>query len=193
MQYQDITILVDMDGVLVDMSEEMLSELNEEFGTDYTPSDLEAFDYSEYMPQAHADYMYDLWHKKDRYAEVDPVPGAMEGVERLRELGRVVVASSPMKGHAISKIAWLERHGFNKSHRVLISDKNLLRGGILIDDGFHNIRRFHGQGILVDQPYNRKFEYLIRAFSWSDIVRYVENMIRSGIATQDTKSRQKAV
>lgn len=171
-------ILCDMDGVLVDVqSRTHLPLLNEKFGTGYTLEDLERFDYFEYMPEEHAQFMIDCWHREDLYDGVSPEPGAMEGVEQLRELGRVVVVSSPMDGHGTSKLRWLTDHGFSRDNRVLAKDKALIdiEGALLIDDGPEFLREHRGPKIVFDRPWNRHLEishwpYTARAHSWSDVV-----------------------
>lgn len=175
-------ILLDMDGVLVDVSsEEMLPALNKEFGTDYKPEDLVDFDYYKYMDEEHADFMVEQWHDPERYSSAEPVAGARRGVEKLQDIGRVVVSTSPMIGHASSKMRWLQEFGIARHNIALVPDKeNLLFGDIMIDDGPHHAEPFPGFSILFDQPYNRHLDNesgpdgLVRVYNWGEIVQEVQ-------------------
>lgn len=174
--------LLDMDGVLVDVSStQMLPALNEEFGTDYQPEDLKDFDYYQYMEDKHADFMIEQWHDPKRYEGAEPLEGAEAGVDRLQELGRVVVSTSPMIGHASSKMQWLEDFGIPRHDIALVPDKeNLLIGDVMIDDGPHHAGPFPGYSILFDQPYNRGLDQkagrngLVRVYDWDQLVEEVE-------------------
>lgn len=178
---RDPVFLLDMDGVLVDVSStQMLPALNEEFDSDWQPEDLEDFDYYQYMDEEEADFMVDQWHATDRYEGAEPLPGAREGVERLQDMGRVVVSTSPMSGHATSKMRWLKEFGINRYDIALVADKeNLLFGDLMIEDAPHHAANFAGYSVLMDKPYNQGLDFqpgrdgLERVFDWDQIIEAV--------------------
>jgi 5'(3')-deoxyribonucleotidase len=174
---KDNIILLDMDGVIVDMNPVLLDKVNKEFDCNHDESDLTSFRYDESLPKEHADFIYELWHDDNLYQGVEWSNNAEEAVEELRGLGRVVVVSSPMVGHGSSKLRWLYNHGFDRKNVVLASDKNLVHGHVLIEDRARNAENFPQSAILVDKPYNQDSNHQPRAYDWSDIVNYTKELI----------------
>jgi 5'(3')-deoxyribonucleotidase len=180
-------ILLDMDGVLVDVNPKHLKRVNERFGTDYGIEDLIRFNYYDYLPEQHARYLVEeSWQDPELYHDLPIAEGAEKGIEALRELARVVVVSSPMTGHASSKMRWLMNHGFSKRDFVLTSDKTLVErmcpGALLIDDGPAFLKQHEGPKIIVDRPWNRHLEDsklgydTYRAHSWDEIVSFAQEL-----------------
>lgn len=148
-------IALDMDGVLIDRTDEILQEVNKLYGTGYTYNDVVDFNYL-FMPVEHRNTVYDLWDSHyDSGAYVDFLdPGVDELIAGLQELGRVIVCSSPMPESIESKYDLLLQH-FEKTNITFMADKSLLRADVLIDDGPHNIKAFPGYGIIFDRPWNK--------------------------------------
>lgn len=158
-------ILLDCDGVLVNHQEQNLAQLNHAFGTSYTMDYVTSFDYSNF-PNDHAAYLRALWYKTS-YDEDILTESQLETIEGLRSLGRVVVCSSPLVGHADSKLQFLQ-HYFDPKDIIFARDKNLLDAEILIDDAPHQLAGFDGHAIIYDQPWNRLIAGA-RAFEFDDI------------------------
>lgn len=171
-------ILVDMDGVLVDVNPLLLGFVNERHGTSYTKDDLVAFGYDEYMEPEEVETIYERWHDADLYDGMPPIEGARGGVEELREIGRVVACSSPMVGHASSKLRWLRDFGFDRKDIVLATDKRLVGGDVLVDDGLHNLADFPGRcQVTFDQPWNQHYTVGTRVFSWPQVAPLVRDVL----------------
>ena len=107
------------------------------------------------------------------YDNVKPIEGAHQALRYLESKGhRIVFVSSGV--YAYPKYQWMENHGFNVgeygSNYIVAHDKSLIRGDLLIDDGFHNIEAFKNlDSILFDQPWNRHFQWHRRANNWNDV------------------------
>ena len=144
-------ILLDVDGVLVDLQEENIARLNLLFGTSYTKDSVVEFDYSNF-PDEHREFLISLWYEVD-YSKCFLTPTQLETIDGLRTLGRVVACSSPLVGHADSKLEFLHRY-FDRRDIALARDKSLIQGEILIDDAPHQIQSFPGHVIIFDQPWN---------------------------------------
>jgi 5'(3')-deoxyribonucleotidase len=70
----------------------------------------------------------------------------------------VVAVTAPLAESdfwTFERARWLGRRGFRKEDIVFASDKSLVTGDVLIDDGQHNIDSFRGPGVLIARPWNR--------------------------------------
>jgi 5'(3')-deoxyribonucleotidase len=172
----DYPILVDCDGCLTDHNRVFLSRVNAAFGTSYAYEDISEFDYEKCIGKEAAAYLYQMWHSDDLYDDTEPEPGALEALEKMRELRRVVVVTSPMAGHVRSKYRWLRRY-FERDDIYIGTDKTLIKGCVLVDDGPHNLAAFPGPAIVYDRPWNRKVREIPRAMDWSDVVKLAERMV----------------
>lgn len=171
MSYQR-TILCDVDEVCAALLPEWVRRYNIRWGDDLDCSSVTAWDVCRFVDEECGERVYDILNDPDLYYSVAPVPGALEGVITLRELGyRVVFVSACPPGTMDDKEDWLVRHGFliDENDYVPARDKGLIRGDLLIDDGPHN-----SPTILFDQPHNRHVLHPYRARSWEEVVEFVK-------------------
>lgn len=147
-------ILLDVDGVLVESNQTNIQRVNEHFGTNYCFEDIETFEY-DFMTEAQRQFIYDeCWHDPSLYDGAELTPEQTDTLEGLRRVARVIACSSPLVGHIESKYRFLKLY-FDRADIVLASDKNLIGGDILVDDGLHNLEVFPGHVIVYDRPWNR--------------------------------------
>lgn len=183
------TVALDMDGCLVDFNPVILDRLREEGVGDFEYDDVTRFQYKDCLGPEADDVAWEIIKSEDLYDELDPEPGALEAVEHLRGMvGRVIVVSSPVEGHAGSKIRWLLRHGFDRKDVVLASDKALAgaKADVLLDDAIHNLEAFPGRVIVMDRPWNRHLEGdFPRAEGWRDVPRLVRETLRQETALEE--------
>lgn len=97
------------------------------------------------------------------YDDVEPLPGALVGVEALRSDGfRPVFVSSNVMGMRDAKVEWLMSRGFlprtNRQQHDWIDahDKSLIGVDIMVDDLPKNLEGFVKRAILFNQPYNHR-------------------------------------
>lgn len=170
----NFTILLDCDGVLVESNSQNLRRLNKEFGTDYRFEEITSFRY-DFLTDEEREFIYEeCWHDPHLYDDAEVTEAQEQAIKMLRDLGRVVVVSSPLLGHIESKYRFLQKH-FKRENIVLASDKGLLDGDVLIDDGPHNLEPFEGDTIVYDRPWNQDVEGP-RARDFFGIVTHVQRM-----------------
>ena len=131
-----LTLYLDMDGVLVDF-ESALSKLAKD---------------------DHANYVGQYDNVPGIFALMEPMPGAIEAVEKLRhKYDLYILSSSPWENPTAlgDKLAWVKKYfGDEKDSlfykKVIFSSvKHLSRGDILIDDRTANgVGNFEGEHIL---------------------------------------------
>ena len=129
----------------------------------------------------------DLWPafsaevaKKHWVSTLPVIDGAVSMVDDLRRLGEVVIVTSPYKGAPYwmqERNDWLEKHfGFMQKDIIHATHKHLIRADFLIDDAAHNIEKFPGIGLLVDQPWNRECTSGIMCKSYEEVLDTVGRM-----------------
>ena len=63
---------------------------------------------------------------------------------------------------------------------IITSNKEMIKGDVLIDDGIHNLLNADYKKILMTAPYNRAFPAeengMIRVSSWSEIYKVISEM-----------------
>ncbi len=178
------TIAVDMDGVLLEYNREKVIPALQAAGYDITYEDVTEFAYESLLgPQAGA-IALGVINSPDIYDGIDPEPGAMEGLQKLRDLGyRVIIVTHSLPKMATAKIEWLHRHGIEDRDIVMMRDKRMVHADVLIDDAVHNVEPWLTTGrpaVLVDKPWNRSWDrpdLAPRAKTWDTIPTLVQTLV----------------
>lgn len=176
-------VRVDMDGVIADLQTPWLNRINEEFGCNVCVDDLTSWNMGNFLPAAASKSYHKHLHDLKLYEEVEPYPGALEGIGEVRRLGyHVLFVTSSTPAGAYGKMRWLKVHGFTPQHEYIPADfisahkkKYVMPGTPLVDDGLHNLE---GEefGILFDQPWNRSTFHARRVFNWEGVVGTLRGM-----------------
>ncbi len=170
-------VLVDMDGVLADL-EASFGEIWQARYPDrplIAPEARTTFYLTDQYPR---EYRADIWRiltARGFFRRLPPVPGGIAALREMEQLGiEVFICSTPLTGHTscmTEKYVWVQDHlGKAWTDRlILIHDKTLVRGDILIDDR----PRIEGaevptwEHVLYDHPYNRA-ENAGRRLTWAN-------------------------
>ena len=111
----------------------------------------------------------------DAYLNMKPIPGAIDGVRKLINLGLDVwIATKPPTGVAnayAAKAQWIYNHLPELERKIIMThDKGLLgdKFDFLVDDRPHraNCNDFPGELFVVDQPDQMKWRAIVDFFSW---------------------------
>ena len=183
-------IAVDIDGVCADLHHAWLGRYNKDYDDTLTAEQITEWDMTKFVkPECHTK-IFDYLHDKRLYDDVPALPGALQGVQDLRDMGhRVIFATATNVQMAGRKLHWLETHGFLKltygTHSkdfVEAQDKGLVRADCLIDDGLHNLELFQGVKVLMHCQHNasdNNRDAYYRAYGWPDATGYVFNRFPS--------------
>lgn len=166
-------LLLDCDGVLCDLLTPSLACIS----TMLDPKDLK----DENLFKLAADYLasdllVDLWSKQGFVENLQPYPGAVEAVNKLRDLYEVVVVTKPYyrsQYWVTERLAWLAKHfGFTENDVVFTADKSVVVGDLFVDDSAQHINRHNdlGRAVLFDQPYNRNSGHTERVFGFDGLM-----------------------
>jgi 5'(3')-deoxyribonucleotidase len=143
-------ILVDLDGVMLHHYEDLLKEIGLDY-EDQTDYALRNLTYEE------RNYIWHKWNTFD-YHSSSLSQETLGALEEMRRWARVIAVSTPMPGHVDSKYSMLNRY-FHWKDVMLVADKALVKGDLIIEDKPANIENFPGHAIVYDHPYNRHLDF----------------------------------
>lgn len=161
-------LLIDQDQVLCDWKGRVVQYWNEDTGENLDQDrDCKHWDTAQDLgyEKGGGHFIRSVMRHPDFYTNLEPLPGAIEGLAFLRDQGHELrIVSSVPKQAAIAyhgKLEWLRKHvpWFDLDHFYAVKHKHEVKGDVLIDDGCHNIGPFSaqgGQGILFGASYNKE-------------------------------------
>lgn len=172
-----MTILIDADGVLENLTQEWVAILNEKYGTSVEYGDVLEWDMTKSFPTLTREQVYGVELEEALYLRLKPLEGAVETVNRLLDEGHelFIVTSTPYQiipfkmenvfFKFFSRLTW--------ENVIVTYRKQLIKGDVLIDDGFHNLLGGSYHKLLMDAPYNRKYDAeaygMVRVHNWKEI------------------------
>lgn len=180
-------ILVDMDDVLAEFTEEWLRRYNKDYNDTVTAEDFDGWDAMKHVKPECGTKIFDYFKAPGIYRNLKPKAGSQEVIAELTKLGAeiIIVTDSPMgctfgeenwngSNPTDDKRAWLQEHfPMIPFENVIIARKKwLVKGDILIDDKPDTIEKFQSLGrkiIAMDMPYNRSVNAERRALDWTEV------------------------
>lgn len=187
-------LFIDMDEILMNLSKKVTEIVNEEHNKSFKPEDNKSYWWQDFgnIPQS---YFEDLLERKGVFYYGEPIPGAIESLEKLRELGfEIHIITKPVH----SKTCYYEKVQWMKKYLPWINlDKNFHTTGnkglmskedrILVDDNSINLNEFrvnNGVGITLDYGWNQDWQGH-RCYNWGEIFDLILEM--EGIKTTHPK------
>ncbi len=174
--------LIDIDDTIADLITVWLRRYNRKYKDNLKKESLTDWNLALFTKPECGNRIFEFIESPNLYNYIKPMPLALDGISALRNLGfEIVYNTYSTNGAAGSKFRWLQKHGFWKKedHYIETKSKFLIKGDLMIDDGWHNIEKFAGFSLLIDQPWNRKFNHPNRMYDWKDIIeninKYREN------------------
>lgn len=178
-------IVLDMDEVITDTLTPWIKQYNEDWNDKLTISQITEWNLHTAVKPECGHKIYNYLNNEGFFYNLKPLPGAVDGFNKLLESGHdVVVATAVPRGSKFSyneKLEWFSKHipqwdqkGFMSVHK-----KDWLRGDIMFDDGHHNLRGFCGVAVCFDKPWNQQsnFDYSIsdyRVKNWEQFLETIE-------------------
>jgi 5'-nucleotidase len=165
---ENLVILVDMDGVIVNFTEGWLKEWNKENPDRPIPPDVVwshfyAEDSFRHLGIATNEEFEALTHKVGLFRDLNPMPGAIEALNQMVECGLdIFICTAPLTTTECfsEKAEWVEHYLGKKWLRKLVitKDKTLVSAHYLIDDkpGISGLYEDPvWEQVVYDQPYNQ--------------------------------------
>ena len=183
-QPRPLTILFDADDVAENLLDCWIDLLNERYGTTVAFEDVKDWDMALAFPTLTKEQLFgvllddELWHR------LEPMPGSQRVLQKWFEQGHqlYMVTASDYRTCKVKVERILQMFPFlDWEHIIFASNKQMVRGDILIDDAPHNLVGGDYFKILFDRPHNHAFDTtaagVVRAFTWDDVYEAVQNYI----------------
>ena len=170
-------VLTDADEVLENLSEVWIGLLNETYGTQVKIEDVLDWDMCKAFPTLTREQVYGMEFNEEIYERLRPLDGAAECLQKILAKGHelYVVTDTPyqilkpkMEKVLLKYFPFLTWKNF-----IITSNKKLIAGDVLIDDGLHNLIGAPYKKILKTAPWNKDFDAeangMIRVKDWKEI------------------------
>jgi 5'-nucleotidase len=161
-------ILIDMDNTLAEFDAGFLDMWRRLYPDEiYVPlADRKSFHPHRDYPERLHERIHAICHSKNFILNLTPTPGGINAVRAIVHAGHDVrFCTSYLYEYefcVVEKYAWIEKH-FGKEYIekiIIIRDKTLIRGDILIDDKpeISGVAEPLWEHVMYDRPYNRHID-----------------------------------
>jgi len=172
----NVIIGVDVDDLLLKLVKKWLEVHNKINNDNVNEQDVLSWDIATYTNLKNTPKDFYKILTPEIYEDIEMVDGALDGVNKLREIGRVIFITSNYGNIEGAKYDALNRHGFNVDKKDFFSayDKSLIKNHVLFDDNYDNVVRAYNKGVLFTRPWNKPSVYTPRCDNWNEIIRWCE-------------------
>lgn len=180
-------LCVDVDDVICNLQEVVVSLFNKRFGSNYTIDNFTDYDVMNVLPTQDAIVMRDMYGEAGLYNKVKPIARAKECLQKLINMGHQVylVTAAVPKTYG-EKVEFIKRHFpfIDESHIVCMKHKWMFKCDVMIEDNLQNLlAKPYYHRILMDRPWNQSnkdYVYDInRCSNWDEIVDVVNKICES--------------
>lgn len=179
---KNLTIGIDVDGVLRDNLQIMVDLYNNEFDGNMTVEDIRDYRTEITFPviEATTGKTASEWffqdHSNEIFLKSSPFDHVAEDIKKLREIANVVIITYQKSVlNKLQTLCWLEINGIEYDGLIFMKDKTKFICDYLIDDNDWNFIGSNAKhGILIDAPYNdgKSIDNILDSSNCESIVRY---------------------
>lgn len=179
---KQLTILVDMDDTLEDLCTPWVQYLNEKYGTAVTTDDIKDWHIAKVFPTLTRELVFEPLATDGFWERVKPLPKAYENICKLKYDGHrifIVTASDSIISvlMELEKVLFRYFSFFSCNDVIITTQKQLIRGDVLVDDAPHNLENGNYKRMLMNAPHNRFFDEksigAVRACDWDTVYRLI--------------------
>ncbi len=174
-------ILVDMDDTIENLAEAWIELVNEEYGTCAEPAEQCAWDMALMFPELPKERVYEQILRDELYRRVRPFDGAAHYMKKLIDDGHEVyiVTVNPYQTvrAKMEEILFKYFPFIDWAHVIIASNKQMIRGDVLVDDAPHNLEGGDFEKILFTAAHNRDYDaeanHMTRVNNWEEVYRVI--------------------
>ena len=190
-----LPIYVDLDDVISDTAELLITILNREFGKTVVVEDIFSFDLkvSFGLTDSEYDHFFQMVHRPEVIMAFAPIKGAIDVLEEWAQLGRLIsIVTGRLTSTYESSLTWLDKHNVpyhsfmmvdkysrenvDRSIAISLEDLSAMKFSFAVEDSASMARHLSQQmGLpvaLMDRPWNRNADLdnkIGRYTSWNNI------------------------
>lgn len=197
MKIKKKTIVLDMDGVLVDLLPSFLKTYNTIFDDNKTESDIKTWKINKYTKPEISKYVENIFKLPGFYENLHPVHSQRfsldEIIIKLKRKYHVVIATDPYVEEIDlrvdimhQKLKWIKKYLPSidiESEVFFTNDKGMIDGDYIVDDSPLHLTNFiesgsHKKGLLFANTTNEEFicdpadTQVKRVYGWHEILNY---------------------
>lgn len=181
------TILIDMDDTIEGLLEGWIAWLNDRYGTEVDWKTIRSWDIQPYFSTLTREQIYEPFFIDEFWDWVKPLPYAQEMVKRLKNDGHLVYIVSASTYETLpakmDRVLFRYFPYFTFDDVIITTNKQLIKGDILIDDGVHNHIGGDYTKLLMDAPHNKNYDAeangMRRVYDWGEIYDIIHDMAMS--------------
>jgi 5'(3')-deoxyribonucleotidase len=156
-----LRILVDIDDVLNDLLECWVELLNRKYNLTARARDSKVWNVAALFPTLTEEEVYQPMYEEEVWGHISPRPGSIDTLKSMIDDGHdVIIVTASVYQSLPPKMDWFfATFPFLSWENVIITRrKQLIKGDVLIDDGYHNLEGGSYFKILIDAPYNQSYD-----------------------------------
>jgi 5'(3')-deoxyribonucleotidase len=173
-------VAVDMDEVVADALDELLSRYNALYNTSISKAHLSGCHLRDVIPYEHRHAAEQIVHADDFFADLKVMDGAQEVLKNLSLEHEIFITTAAMEvpKSFTAKYEWLGKYFpfISPMNYVFCGSKHIIAADYLIDDNVRHFKLFKGQGILFDAPHNKQVTGYTRVKDWHDVAHLFAGM-----------------
>lgn len=183
--FSDITILIDIDDTIEDLLAAWCKWLNDLYGLNVKPDEITEWDMRKFFPNLTKKQVFEPLHNEEFWDLVKPKDGAVEYLKKLIDDGfKVYLCTSTDYRNVKVKFEKVIQKYFpyiSWKQVIVASDKQMIRGDFMVDDGIHNLEGGIYRKILMNVPHNKSYNAeengMFRANNWEQIYSYIKSVV----------------
>ncbi|MBQ3543400.1 MAG: hypothetical protein IJA34_00170 [Lachnospiraceae bacterium] len=180
-----LTILCDIDDVLINLLENWLNILNRTHSLNVNVNDVKSWDMTKVYPTLTKEQIFKPIYENEVWQTVKPMPQSQYYLKKLIDDGHqiylVTATNFETCNVKIEKLISLFPY-LHSSQIIIAQNKQMIRGDILIDDGVHNLISGNYIKILYSRPHNLSFDAerqnIIRLSNWEQIYKTISQIAK---------------
>ncbi len=178
---RNLVVLIDMDDTITDLLGAWVEMLNNRHGTSVDPADVQQWDVVKSFPTLTSEQVFAPLLCDSLWSYVHPKDGAVETVRQIMKDGHKVyiVTTSAYETLREKMDTVLFRYFpfLSWGNVIITTNKQMIKGDVLIDDGVHNLVGGEYEKILVDAPHNKSIDAesygMVRVKTWNEIYKEI--------------------
>lgn len=175
---------IDVDGVVCDTCQAVLSQHYADTGEKLTLDDITSYYIENHVSEDYKDDFHLIFLKKEMWKRLQVLPHCVDVVKRLHDRGEEIYFVTSTEPQNVAKKARFLQRTFpflNIRKRLITTHcKQMIDVDVLIDDCVDNVvNSKHYISILMDYPWNHNFDdaaddKIYRVFDWTQVEAMIE-------------------